>query len=242
MLHALHAPPDFIQSALIFCGRSASDRYIAQLEHQLQPLLGQADGQESPASRQGHAQQPSEQAGALRNVPANYFSVDESAAGRSFERPTSLGDAIDAELSAVYQRGGEANMHSVTLGNTLDEDQGAALLQDCAAEVRPLHRVSNGHQGESNSIREDGEPSNDAMLDRVLPLRQGALFCNGETLPLDGTIDLITVQPHQLAEQGIAHTHSWHRQQVLNQREWKQQQSLQQIKRGEVVEEVFIAM
>ncbi len=186
--------------------------------------------------------------GTRRNVPVNYFAVDESASGRDFKRPASLGDATDAERSAVSRRGGEVNVHSVTLGNRLDEDQGAALLQDVDAEVRPLHRVSMSHQGESNSIREDGKPSNGTMLGHVLPMRQGALFLNGdveesEIMPLHDTIDLITVQPHQLAcVQGIAHTHSWHRRQVLNQRDWMQQQSLQQIKNGEVVEEVFIAM
>ena len=238
----------FFLSALTFCGRSASDRYIAQLEHRLHPLLGQIDGHDSPISRPEHARQPLDHVGTLRNVPVNYFAVDESAAGWNIERPASLGDAIDAEPGAVSRRGGEVNVHSVTLGNTLDEDQLAALLQDEEAEERPLHRVSMSHQGESNRIREDDKPSNDTMLGRVLPMRQGALFWNddveeeSEILPLDGTIDLITVQPHQLTEQGIAHTHSWHRQQVLNQREWMQQQSLRQIKRGEVVEEVFIAM
>jgi hypothetical protein len=84
---------------------------------------------------------------------------------------------------------------------------------------------------------------------RVAHVRVGGKVWSGdaEALPtsLDGSIDLITVNPQQAAQLGgspMSPMHSWHQQQITKQRDSMHRQALEQMMSGASQEDVYLAM
>lgn len=164
------------------------------------------------------------------------------------ERPlyyVSLGNTLDVDQNLSAQNGEDEgkSLYYVPLGSTLDTAVHIASKQNGDSSVKSLYYVS---LGSTLDIEQCDMAQNHADEVRAIDADASAPW-NGDVeesqpLPLDGTIDLINVQSQEHFWQGSAHPHSWHRQQVSNQMDWRRRQALHQLKSGNVVDEVYIAL
>jgi hypothetical protein len=152
--------------------------------------------------------------------------------------------------------------HACATANLISRHRNASdrYIAQLELDLQSAIEAANGEKSASETLPEEPhvveQPPPDASrcseaaaAVRVVHVRVGGQVWSGdaEALPtsLDGSIDLIAVNPQQTAQlQGapISPMHSWHQQQISMQRDSLQRRTLDQMRNGATKEEVYLAM